>query len=708
MCGSNDLLKQDGVFVCQSCGTKYSVEEAKKMMVEGTVEVSGTVKVDQSHLIENFLDMARSAIASGNHTEAEQYCNKVIEIDPNNYKALLYKGTATAWQSTFANIRILETINCWQKASANCKKENRTEFLSYTDAEFRKIVIAMVNLAGSFVENGINEYKGSSYREHLLSILKCVELYTKAINSTFRGDRLCSEAAISVVPCLKKCAQSEERLYHKIKPSSGESYSDFIKEYLGCIDLLNMTATFGQKSAAKALCYQTAAEVMETINDLPFYIWSDGRYIPHQNPRKSYGSTIAEYRSKAAEARAKIEAEKSEEYWQDHPDEYKAYLKKQEEEKRKKEEAERINRERAIKEENEKKSAKEEFWASHNKESQELNAELRELEQKKSDLNDKKYCEPLLKLIKKRIDAIQALLASDRRGKNDFSEAERGIVTGRESFNLRYNELLSDANSKITKAAKKRNRFLLFGGLILFAIVTFLIVLNSYIIPHSKYTSAIEKMNSGNTAEAYALFNEVKSFKDAQYHMDTMLKSNPMLALSASQPGDVFEFGHYEQDGNVSNGKEAIEWYVLSKEGNKVLLISKYILDASKSSEMNKWINDFNQSAFSSAEKECGNAVLLNIYDANRYASELSQDVKSIVETSPTAQAKANGIKNHYNYISGKSTGYSWWLSGSSNGRYDLIVYANSTYVPSPNGTVNSASDGDVCGLRPCVWIELE
>lgn len=30
MCGSADLLKQDGVFVCQNCGTMYSVEEAKK------------------------------------------------------------------------------------------------------------------------------------------------------------------------------------------------------------------------------------------------------------------------------------------------------------------------------------------------------------------------------------------------------------------------------------------------------------------------------------------------------------------------------------------------------------------------------------------------------------------------------------------------------------------------------------------------------
>ncbi len=51
MCGSTELIKQDGVFVCQSCGCKYSVEEAKKMMIEGTVNVTGTVKVDNSSLI---------------------------------------------------------------------------------------------------------------------------------------------------------------------------------------------------------------------------------------------------------------------------------------------------------------------------------------------------------------------------------------------------------------------------------------------------------------------------------------------------------------------------------------------------------------------------------------------------------------------------------------------------------------------------------
>ena len=62
MCGSTDIIKQDGVFACQTCGMKYSVEEAKKMVVEGTVDVSGsTVRVDTSGELANLYQIARRA-----------------------------------------------------------------------------------------------------------------------------------------------------------------------------------------------------------------------------------------------------------------------------------------------------------------------------------------------------------------------------------------------------------------------------------------------------------------------------------------------------------------------------------------------------------------------------------------------------------------------------------------------------------------------
>ncbi len=48
---------------------------------------------------------------------------------------------------------------------------------------------------------------------------------------------------------------------------------------------------------------------------------------------------------------------------------------------------------------------------------------------------------------------------------------------------------------------------------------------------------------------------------------------------SVVEVGDVIYFGSYEQDNNLSNGKEEIEWIVLAKENRKALLISKYALD---------------------------------------------------------------------------------------------------------------------------------
>ena len=86
MCGSTDLIKQDGVFVCQSCGIKYSVEEARKMMVEieGTVEVTGTVKVDSTDEIENLLIRAQQFEADNQQQKALEYYNKILDIDANN------------------------------------------------------------------------------------------------------------------------------------------------------------------------------------------------------------------------------------------------------------------------------------------------------------------------------------------------------------------------------------------------------------------------------------------------------------------------------------------------------------------------------------------------------------------------------------------------------------------------------------------------
>ncbi len=96
MCGGTDLIKQEGVFVCQSCGMKYSVEEAKKMMIEGTVDVQGTVKVDNSGFVEKYLQNARRAKQKEDWEETEKYYNMVEQNDPTNIEAIFYSSYGKA------------------------------------------------------------------------------------------------------------------------------------------------------------------------------------------------------------------------------------------------------------------------------------------------------------------------------------------------------------------------------------------------------------------------------------------------------------------------------------------------------------------------------------------------------------------------------------------------------------------------------------
>ena len=97
MCGSTELIKQDGFFVCQTCGCKYSVEEAKKMMIEGTVDVQGTVKVDNTAFVQKYLANARRAKEKEDWPETEKYYNMVEQNDPTNIEAIFY--------STFARVK---------------------------------------------------------------------------------------------------------------------------------------------------------------------------------------------------------------------------------------------------------------------------------------------------------------------------------------------------------------------------------------------------------------------------------------------------------------------------------------------------------------------------------------------------------------------------------------------------------------------------
>ena len=91
--------------------------------------------------------------------------------------------------------------------------------------------------------------------------------------------------------------------------------------------------------------------------------------------------------------------------------------------------------------------------------------------------------------------------------------------------------------------------------------------------------------------------------------------------------GDYIKFGSYEQDNNIANGKEPIEWQVLDVQAEKALLISKYALDNQRyndaretltweSCTLRTWLNDaFLNDAFDIGEQR---RILMTTVNADK------------------------------------------------------------------------------------------
>ena len=180
--------------------------------------------------------------------------------------------------------------------------------------------------------------------------------------------------------------------------------------------------------------------------------------------------------------------------------------------------------------------------------------------------------------------------------------------------------------------------------------------------------------------------------------------------INKANVADVVLFGNYEQDNNTSNGKEAIQWIVLEKKDNKILVLSKHGLDAKQynstganitweQSEIRTWLNEeFTNNAFSSEEQSqlttstvSDKVFLLSLTEARSYAS-----INGFNECKPTDYAIANGAGD-------TSKGYAWWWLRSTQGKeVDYLYFANEKLTEG-----KSIMDTESNSVRPAIWITI-
>ena len=162
MCGSTDLIKDNGVFICQSCGCKYSVEEAKKLMIEGIVEVCGTVKVDNTDKQENLYKLARRAKEDNNYENAYKYYDMIVMENPTDWEASFYVVYYKALCCKIAEISsATSSINNSLDNIFSLIKNNKS------DHEIANIIneiaLKCVEAAYLFATSSRNHYNGIDY-----------------------------------------------------------------------------------------------------------------------------------------------------------------------------------------------------------------------------------------------------------------------------------------------------------------------------------------------------------------------------------------------------------------------------------------------------------------------------------------------------------------------------------------------------------------
>lgn len=250
-------------------------------------------------------------------------------------------------------------------------------------------------------------------------------------------------------------------------------------------------------------------------------------------------------------------------------------------------------------------------------------------------------------------------------------------------------------------------------------------------IAASKYDRAMKYIDAQDYETALTLLRDLK-YKDSEDKCESIMMQNSRALFAGANVGDAIPFGSYEQDNDTSNGKEDIEWVVLAKEDNKLLVISRYALDCRQynmeyedttweNCTLRKWLNeDFLNAAFSGSEKGIivdtmvsadknpdsdanpgitteDKVFLLSIEEGNKYFRD-----DEARKCFPTAYAIENGAETNTKYTKGGVSTCWWWLRSPGAHQY-CAAYVNFGAVFNQGYIVNRIGG---C-VRPAMWIDL-
>lgn len=163
------------------------VEEAapvveKRVATPKPVEVTKVVG-EKNQMIQNLFILAQTAYDSENYIDAEQYANRIIEIEATNSDAWLMKGNCAGKNQT-GNFRLVESINCWNTCLQNASKQE------YEDYAFT-VRTNCIDIAIDYIMKNIQDFKkqpGEASINNIKEKIDYVDPIMRKANQTFGVD----------------------------------------------------------------------------------------------------------------------------------------------------------------------------------------------------------------------------------------------------------------------------------------------------------------------------------------------------------------------------------------------------------------------------------------------------------------------------------------------------------------------------------------
>ena len=242
-----------------------------------------------------------------------------------------------------------------------------------------------------------------------------------------------------------------------------------------------------------------------------------------------------------------------------------------------------------------------------------------------------------------------------------------------------------------------------------------------------KYEVAKLLIDADEYLYAYDLLEDI-DYKDSSELVERIVPKVAEMLLKTAEIGDKVLWGSYEQDGDSSNGKESIEWRVLDKNEDSILVVSSLILDWKKFDEsalfasatwegctLRTWLNeDFFNSSFNDQEKK---RIVKSTISAdelsNRNHGGMLKDTSDMIfllnmaETGEYFSSNDDRIAKASN--KNAECDGTWWTrsAGDSNAYAGFITDKGMLQFNVFLADPSPKAKDEYCGVRPAMWINV-